>query len=552
MVFVISRYRIYSYILVILFMFYPSFSVHAATYYVNATDGNDNNDGLSENTALKSLEAINKLKLYPGEKVLLKRDEIWREQLVIPSSGMEGSIITFGAYGDGSRPIITSYDILRNWQIHHGAGNIWQTTCNKEPHIVYFDNVKGIKVDSINSVNSNAKWFWKSNTLYVYATSNPAYVFLNPGIEVSQRDLAILNSNKDYVKIENLTLRGNNESSHYAASLYLGLQADNNEVYNCIIERSWQSGIVIEGGNNNSIHNCIIRENNNDGIWIAFSADGTKFSNNVLYENARGFIGDRNAIGIWNSKNIEISGNHITFTGNGKCLEFGSDDGSTTGLRVYNNFFDNSQGKKQTLLFYRGDYSLFYNIFIGNRYNENIMIVGDDYKITLKLFNNVVYGGNENIEIYDEGYLNPQSSLNIKNNIIINSNLFHLVIKSAWAESISSNNIDYNSYYPHEGFLFKWKNYKYNFTSWTENSVQDANSISKNPRFLSLNPITPNDFHLAPSSPCIDAGVDLGLTHDFFSNSVPQGNGADIGVFEQAPEISNVSKPFNLRIQLSN
>ena len=41
------------------------------TYYVSTIDGNDTNDGLSENKAFYSLQKINELTLQPGDKVLL-------------------------------------------------------------------------------------------------------------------------------------------------------------------------------------------------------------------------------------------------------------------------------------------------------------------------------------------------------------------------------------------------------------------------------------------------------------------------------------------------
>ena len=46
--------------------------VVGTTYYVSSLDGNDNNDGLSENNAFYSLQKINDIELKPGDKVLLE------------------------------------------------------------------------------------------------------------------------------------------------------------------------------------------------------------------------------------------------------------------------------------------------------------------------------------------------------------------------------------------------------------------------------------------------------------------------------------------------
>jgi hypothetical protein len=58
-----------------------------ATYYVDATNGNDANTGLSEATPWKSIAKVNASTFNPGDQILFKREEIWREQLIVPSTG---------------------------------------------------------------------------------------------------------------------------------------------------------------------------------------------------------------------------------------------------------------------------------------------------------------------------------------------------------------------------------------------------------------------------------------------------------------------------------
>ena len=49
------------------------------------------------------------------------------------------------------------------------------------------------------------------------------------------------------------------------------------------------------------------------------------------------------------------------------------------------------------------------------------------------------------------------------------------------------------------------------------------------------------NFSLQASSPAIDAGIDVGLTHDFENNVRPQGLGFDIGAFES----EGVTEPWS-------
>ena len=63
----------------------------AATYYVDATTGDDSKDGLSPGTAWKTIAKVNVSAFLPGDQILLKRGEVWRESLVPPSSGTAGN-----------------------------------------------------------------------------------------------------------------------------------------------------------------------------------------------------------------------------------------------------------------------------------------------------------------------------------------------------------------------------------------------------------------------------------------------------------------------------
>ena len=68
------------------------------TYYVDATNGNDENNGLSIEGAWKTIAKVNARNFRSGDYVLFKRGEVWREQLTVPSSGHAGAPITSAAY----------------------------------------------------------------------------------------------------------------------------------------------------------------------------------------------------------------------------------------------------------------------------------------------------------------------------------------------------------------------------------------------------------------------------------------------------------------------
>jgi len=110
-----------------------------ATYYVDATSGDDAKNGLSEANAWKTISKVNGESFSAGDSILFKRGEEWREQLTVPSSGSDGSPITFGAYGSGAKPIINGADIVETWTEANSANSL-ETVDNEEGDLSDWDS----------------------------------------------------------------------------------------------------------------------------------------------------------------------------------------------------------------------------------------------------------------------------------------------------------------------------------------------------------------------------------------------------------------------------
>ena len=76
------------------------------TYYIDATGGNDLNNGLSPATAWKSLAKVNGITFTPGSRILFKAGEVWTGRLYPKGSGTAGSHIIIDMYGSGNKPLI--------------------------------------------------------------------------------------------------------------------------------------------------------------------------------------------------------------------------------------------------------------------------------------------------------------------------------------------------------------------------------------------------------------------------------------------------------------
>jgi len=111
--------------------------VFATTYYVDATNGSDKNSGTSPPNAWKTIAKVNNSSFNPGDFILFKRGEEWREELIVPSSGSSGNPIIFGAYGSGDMPIINGSSIESGWSLW--AENIYYKDFTNEPRVVVED-----------------------------------------------------------------------------------------------------------------------------------------------------------------------------------------------------------------------------------------------------------------------------------------------------------------------------------------------------------------------------------------------------------------------------
>jgi hypothetical protein len=85
-------------------------------YYIDSRSGNDNNDGLSENTAWKSHTMVESASLQPGDIVYFARGAAWRGGIQINASGSKGNPIIFTNYGSGELPKFSN----PNWSDNTG------------------------------------------------------------------------------------------------------------------------------------------------------------------------------------------------------------------------------------------------------------------------------------------------------------------------------------------------------------------------------------------------------------------------------------------------
>jgi len=175
----------------------------ATTYYVSSRSGRDSNSGVSPRFAWRTLDRVNHAQLRPGDSVLLRRGETWRETLQPHSTGIERTPIQFGAFGLGSRPVISGSDPVPSTKWINVGRFQYFPLPGEAPASLWNHDIRLVRVANLDKVNSPSKWWFDSTAqrIYMEATSDVRE------IEVQHRDLNIDNGERSHIVYDNLDLR---------------------------------------------------------------------------------------------------------------------------------------------------------------------------------------------------------------------------------------------------------------------------------------------------------------------------------------------------------
>lgn len=178
-----------------------------ATYYVDATNGDDTKDGQTAATAWKTVAKVNGSSFAPGDQILFKRGEVWRESLVPPSSGAAGNPVRFDAYGSGEAPTLTGYLPLPSAAWTLDSGNVWKATATTNSMFwVLFGSLWGNKQTAKANVLSDRDYYFASNTLYVFAQANPATYYGTVAAMLMANGQLIYINGKSWIDLQHLKL----------------------------------------------------------------------------------------------------------------------------------------------------------------------------------------------------------------------------------------------------------------------------------------------------------------------------------------------------------
>ena len=185
-------------------------------FYV-ANDGNDFNDGITEETPFKTLTKAMK-KLSAGDVLCLKRGSTFYGRLTIPYDEDQSRPTTVTAYGEGENPVISQFKIAKKGAWEDCGNGVWRmditNTANYDGNVTCNSSDVGfIKVSgeiyaknafSVEALKDQWDFHWEDKYVYVKSSKCPDELSDDVRFAVEQH---CVYSPKNAV-IENITFTG--------------------------------------------------------------------------------------------------------------------------------------------------------------------------------------------------------------------------------------------------------------------------------------------------------------------------------------------------------
>jgi hypothetical protein len=441
----------------------------------------------------------------PGDEILFRRGETFREDCDIDFSGNEANPIRIGSYGTGANPKIYGSTALTNWTVDAGSRYVSATPVSTPTSGGYEGGLFAILDDSVyhwderqgsvGAVDSDGEWCYSGGAIYFYwSGGDPDTEF--DSFELAQRGFCFsMNGNfpEQWLIFDSLTVRFSIQAG--ISSGYPGIGGVEGMIYRYDtigyigVKGSGMAYGIEDYHANSLIEHCYISDCGRRGISY----------NTYITQDAGEEIAIKNLI---IRDNVFKRGYHTT--GLDLSVQLSNTD-MIDGVYIYRNTFDDSDlpafsgnwTSNQIFIQSGGAGTRLYNIYIyGNVFiystARNILPEGAN---SVYIWNNTIYGHNPNLAGGQDPFANVATggtdSLSFINNILYdNIDGLDNYALGTWNDSPFYIARDNNLYYqenPNSGndqnfFLYgtdfyditDWATYKTNYPSFDNRSPTPA------------------------------------------------------------------------------
>lgn len=548
-------------------------------YYVSSSTGDDNNDGLTEQTAWATMTKVNTfisgLSYTTSAVIAFKTGDEWNSRLVINEKAQApNGAIVITSYGSGNSPIINVMDTQTLTWTDVG-GNIWRTPNTAQPVVrMQIDGEEvlnatayaqlGINVSGTGTDPRSVVTFYNDSAndyLYVYSADSPSnhtikytsfpngqVVYIGYSSNVIVHGLELIGGyyagigiyGSQDVTIQNCTLGELTGSTGIEIEKTMLARSENFIIENNIIDTKFT--IDYSGANETEHNSC-------DGIAVWDGLNGVIRNNFVKNWGHSGIqlLGNEDTKFI---ENVDVYGNTVT----APDIAYGAGLGVGIQSRyceVYNNLHVDGAGAS-THGGYRNHFHN--NIYLRTRTSPikpwqtgfGFRIQGTHFYPFYGLMQENIIENNTVIDCESGGL--AISGNNYNNTVTLNiyrNNIFYNNGSTFYNNQISID-FDYNEYGDADGNIFQNNllyssetrdvvYYYQNLLSVEEFNAQNGmhshtitNNMYGDPMFLSN-----SDFRLQNTSPAIGTGITALTTLDRNGNVIPYpGTGVDLGAYE--------------------
>jgi hypothetical protein len=456
---------------------------------------------------------------------------MWREQLTIPSSGIAGNPIVFSSYGAGAQPIINGANVVTSW--NSAGNNLWWTN-NPNPTttraMVISNGTILSEVNSLAAVTAGKYFIDVAATpdrVYVNSVSAPS------NMEVSARNYCI--QMPSWKLIHHVNIVG--IECRYSGGGGIALEGNGIDFNGfCVVDSCTLYANRLWGCRSSEHHNSDTFKNstatyNGNGFYVW---DGTK---NITMQRCS----TMHTISYLIKPNFTDGHGFGNYRGDNWLVEYCFSDDDFDGIhidcggvaanaiirynKVYNsrNSVPKSPGYAVGTVGAGATIQIYYNLSVNCASSSLEAFTTMSGRVLV--YNNTFYHdatSGENAVVYIAA---PGSGWTFKNNLFIrNGSSKNLIVVTKPPLATCDHNLYYILNNPSGTLRNSYNGTTYtSLASWQAATGQDANSFSVNPNLNS-------DYSLKGGSPCIDKGVNVGLTKDILGNPIV--GVPDIGAFE--------------------
>ncbi|HRZ15222.1 MAG TPA: right-handed parallel beta-helix repeat-containing protein [Candidatus Omnitrophota bacterium] len=492
-------------------------------YFVK-NGGNDLLDGLTDDTAWETTNKVISFSdspgFSPGDMICFKCGDTWNPVGNIgqfKSSGSPGIYITLTSYGAGSKPVINIsssdwYGLYIDDEEFIKTENILFSGGKTDLSLLWINNCRNIYIQNIEFSNAPSVY----HGLYIAHGSSTAECF-NIFVDNCTFDTIGTRSDSDAIRLEPVSM---------------GSYMNNIIISDCTIKNLQGRGIRlyclsshVDSGNmarKITIQKNSISDTNSYGIDIA-SGSNFLLKDNILTNQGDGVLDNINGMQLNNLHDSVVEGNTVTNTrsggssdGFGIIIDFGFSNNSycSENVVVRNNLVEDCLSTGAVVGPYVAGICSWKSIN-GTYYNNIIKNCSNGFQLSSvqstgnRVFNNTIID-----VIHANIWCRTSAQLYLLNNNIFSGGEYGIKVDVGSAVPLE----DYNCFFNHSIANF------YDTNLDLEREI-NTHSICGDPKLF-------DTYKIGSDSPCLDAGIDVGVREDCDGNERYMGKACDMGAYE--------------------